>query len=86
LPTSILFQHEDFVNFIHILSQGVTERCRLSWLTNSVLVYEPKSGGRGRVAGVLANEYSCAHGAQIGLAISDKKYSAEDGIDGTIVL
>jgi hypothetical protein len=28
-------------------SQGVTKRCLLSWLTNSVLVYEPKSGGRG---------------------------------------
>jgi hypothetical protein len=28
-------------------SQGVTERCRLSWLTNSALVhvqYEPKCG------------------------------------------
>jgi hypothetical protein len=31
-------------------SQGVTKRCRLSWLTNSALVYEPKCGGRGRVA------------------------------------
>jgi hypothetical protein len=29
--------------------QGVTmRRCRLFWLTNSVLVYEPKCGGRGR--------------------------------------
>jgi hypothetical protein len=27
--------------------QGVTKRCRLSWLTNSALVYEPKCGGRG---------------------------------------
>jgi hypothetical protein len=26
-------------------SQGVTKRCRLSWLINSVLVYEPKCGG-----------------------------------------
>ena len=25
--------------------QGVTKRCRLSWLTNSVLVYEPNCGG-----------------------------------------
>jgi hypothetical protein len=24
--------------------QGVTKRCRLSWLTNSALVYEPKCG------------------------------------------
>ncbi len=30
--------------------QGVTKRCRLSWLTNSALVYEPKCGGE-RVAG-----------------------------------
>jgi hypothetical protein len=27
--------------------QGVTKRCRLSWLTNSALVYEPKCGGMG---------------------------------------
>jgi hypothetical protein len=26
---------------------GVTKRCRLSWLTNSTLVYEPKCGGGG---------------------------------------
>ncbi len=31
--------------------QGVTKRCRLSWLTNSALVYEPKCGGGGEVAG-----------------------------------
>ncbi len=37
---------------------------RLSWLTNSALVYEPKCGGRGS-CGVSANEYSCTHGAQI---------------------
>jgi hypothetical protein len=48
----------------HTLSpytQGVTKRCRLSWLTNSALVYEPKC--RGWDCGVSANEYSCAHGA-----------------------
>ncbi len=27
--------------------QGVTKRCRLSWLTNSTLVHEPKCGGKG---------------------------------------
>jgi hypothetical protein len=27
--------------------QGVTKRCRLFWLANSVLVSEPKCGGRG---------------------------------------
>jgi hypothetical protein len=31
--------------------QGVTKRCRLSLLTNSALVYEPKCGGGGEVAG-----------------------------------
>ncbi len=29
--------------------QGVTKRCRLSWLTNSALVYEPKMQGEGGV-------------------------------------
>jgi len=38
----------------------VTKRCRLSWLTHSALVYEPECRGKGAVAGVLANEYSCA--------------------------
>ncbi len=40
---------------------GVTRRCRLSWLTNSALVYESKCGGREGVCGVSANEYSCSH-------------------------
>jgi hypothetical protein len=39
--------------------QGVTKRCRLPWLTNSALVYEPKCGGRVGGCGVSANEYSC---------------------------
>jgi hypothetical protein len=32
--------------------QGVTKRCRLSWLTvtNGGLVYEPKCGGEGGIA------------------------------------
>jgi hypothetical protein len=29
--------------------QGVAQRCRLSWLTNSALIYEHKCGGRGEV-------------------------------------
>jgi hypothetical protein len=50
-------------------SQGVTKRFRLSWLTNSALVYEPKCGGLvgeggGGICGVSANENSCAHGTQ----------------------
>ncbi len=44
--------------------QGITRRCRLSFLTNSALVYEPKCGG-GENCEVPANEYSCTHGAQI---------------------
>jgi hypothetical protein len=40
--------------------QGVTKRCRLSWLTNSALVYEPKCGGRGVVAwSQPMSTYSC---------------------------
>ncbi len=39
--------------------QGVTKGCRLSWVTNSGLVYKPKCGGGG--SGVSANEYSCTH-------------------------
>jgi hypothetical protein len=46
--------------------QGVTKRCRLSWLTNSLILFELKCGGwGGSVAGVSAREYSCAYGAQI---------------------
>ncbi len=36
-------------------------RCRLSWLTNSVLVYEPKCGGSGGVAGSQSMSTSAAH-------------------------
>jgi hypothetical protein len=32
-------------------TQGVIKRCRLSWLTNSALVYESKCGGMEEVAG-----------------------------------
>jgi hypothetical protein len=41
-------------------SRGVTKRCRLSWLTNSALVHEPKCRGETTSCGVPANEYSCA--------------------------
>ncbi len=50
-----------------VLKPGVTKRCRLSWLTNSALVFEPKCGRGGGGCGVSANEYSCAHRAQINL-------------------
>jgi hypothetical protein len=36
-----------------------------TWLTNSALLYEPKCGGGGLGGVVSANEYSCAHEAQI---------------------
>ncbi len=51
------------------IGQGLTERCRLSWLTNSALIYEPKCEGEGGggVAGPqpMSTTSSCAHGAQI---------------------
>ncbi len=49
------------------LIQGVTERCRLYWLTNSALVYEPICGGRGRVAGsqTMSTAVHKVTGAQI---------------------
>ncbi len=43
-----------------LAAEGYTKRCRLSWLTNSDLVYEPKCGGGG--CGVSASEYSCTQG------------------------
>jgi hypothetical protein len=33
---------------------GGRERCRLSWLTNSALVYEPKCGEGGELRGLKA--------------------------------
>jgi hypothetical protein len=35
-----------------LISQGVTKRCRLSWLTNSAFVYQPKCEGRGELRGL----------------------------------
>ncbi len=47
-----------------ISRQGIAKRCRLSWLTNSALVYPGGGGGEGG-CGISANEYSRSHGAQI---------------------
>ncbi len=49
-------------------TQGVTKRCRLSWLTNSalVLVYEPKCGGVGELRGI-SQWVQLYTGAQINL-------------------
>ncbi len=41
------------MEIFNTVSQGITKICRLSWLTNSALIYEPKCGGRGCVAGSL---------------------------------
>jgi hypothetical protein len=35
---------------------GVTKRCRLSWLTKSAFVYEPKCGGEGEGVGVAGSQ------------------------------
>jgi hypothetical protein len=70
MPTTILyFTQGRRLELVRLeVSQGVTKKCRLSWMTNSALVYEPKCGGKGcggKGCRVSANEYSCAHGAQI---------------------
>ncbi len=42
-------------------SQGVTQRCRLSWLTTSVLVFKPKcGGGGGALRGHTQLEHFCS--------------------------
>ncbi len=46
--------------------QGVTKRCRLSWLTNTALYRSPNAGGGGGVAGYQPmSTAACVHGAQI---------------------
>jgi hypothetical protein len=44
-----------------VAQQGATKGCRLSWLTNSALVYESKCGAGSQLMSTAA----CAHGAQI---------------------
>jgi hypothetical protein len=63
--TALYSTYKYFVVAVNIGGvQGVTKRCRLSWLTNSAFAYEPKCRGRGG-CWVSANEYSCTHKAQI---------------------
>jgi hypothetical protein len=45
-------------------THGATKRCRLSWLTNSAHVYEPKFGGDGEFQG-LSQEVQLYTEAQI---------------------
>jgi hypothetical protein len=54
-----------FVPIQPLFIQGVTKRCRLSWLTTRALVCEPKCGEMGVAGSHSANEYIKAHGAQI---------------------
>ncbi len=59
---SMVFKPTVYSNFIAGEAQVLpTKRCRLSWLTNSALIYESQCGGEGGGCGVSANEYSCAH-------------------------
>ncbi len=63
-----MLRHFNCYQYRYFPARGVTKRCRLFWLTNSALGYEPKCGGGGggvEGCGVSANEYSCEHGAQI---------------------
>ncbi len=55
------------VLYNYTVNRGVTKICRLSWLTNSALEYEPKCGGGGRVAGSqpMSTAVHSAHGVQI---------------------
>ncbi len=70
--------------FIPSLPGGHKKRCRLSWLTNSALVYESKCG-------VLANKYSGVHHVTINsgdltpyltYALSKSHLSSQDGLRG----
>jgi hypothetical protein len=59
---SMLFKPTVYSNFIAGEAQVLpTKRCRLSWLTNSALVFESQLWGEGGGCGVSVNEYSCAH-------------------------
>jgi hypothetical protein len=53
------------VDILIDFKQGVAKRCRLFWLTNSALVYEPKCRGYG----VSANEYCCTQEPKLTLKI-----------------
>ncbi len=42
-----------FVYLVIDQPRGLQKRCRLSWQTNSALVYEPICGGRGESRGLI---------------------------------
>ncbi len=50
----VFISNVEFFNHSQLVmdsNEQFTKRCRLSWLTNCTLVYEPWCGGRGGVAG-----------------------------------
>jgi hypothetical protein len=59
LPRPMCVPERLLLDDMSLEGQGVTTRYRLSWLTNSALVYEPKFWGEGGSYGVSANDYSC---------------------------
>jgi hypothetical protein len=45
-------RHASQLSMWYLYTQGVTKRCRLSWLTNRALVYDPnEEGGEGGCGG-----------------------------------
>ncbi len=54
-PEALLFGNDSRALHADGLYQGVTKRCRLSWLAISALIYESKyGGGGGGIAGSQA--------------------------------
>ncbi len=55
--TALLFYAAPSLSFFASTPQGDSKTCRLSWLTNSALVYEPNCGGMGGwVRGVAGSQ------------------------------
>jgi hypothetical protein len=50
------FLIEVYSNFQYCIQEGVTKRCRLSWLINSALVCEPMASGWGEGWGVARSQ------------------------------
>ncbi len=56
------------------VEHGVTKKCRLSWLTNTALLYEPKGGERGELR-ALSLWVQLYTGAQINFWISNSVFN-----------
>ncbi len=63
------------------LSQCWAGRCRLSWLINSALVFEPKCGGRGGVAGSQPMSTAVHHGDGAQINFGDLTPSVTYGVE-----